>query len=547
MPGISSWMSSLLQELHLAFMCDEVPHLSFCLLPDSRITGTHFVPERLMTSVWGLSRKFNISNDKIVVTGRSFRFENIHEGMLTQLMNMARQIPGVQPEVFWKTGLWVSKKCEGGKQDLLITEQAGESINMFMRTSFSSSVESHDSLSFGVNLGAHVLMWLNRFFQVNNLPAVQSFPCPHCLMNKIRVEGEEVNYFQEDVLKAALDQTSDLKCPRGEERDPRMTLTDIAPELSYLTIGPPSTDSGNILIYEGENVPVALETILPMISVLREIPRRKLVNYTGARVVEQKSLQSCLRGTSLNLRDLLMKSSTEVSSFIGSILTMSLRQKILRDVAKGLEHLHSQHPPLVHDGLFLEDGSLTLFSHRNQQLSQQDAFGSHRFRNQEEQPDLGQSLDSLDALHRKVRTRPLKSKNTNNDESMPGPIIRTCGSDPKTDVWNFGVLVRQVVDPLNPLQRVRVTSGHPAGRFHAHPHPSARLPWPQPHTIAVEPQRLATVAAVKTGCSIVPIFRKSAPRWAKALMTLCWTVNPASRPSMCNLLNAWDYFGDCMF
>ncbi|KAH3767597.1 hypothetical protein Pelo_516 [Pelomyxa schiedti] len=369
-----------------------------------------------------------------IVWGRTFHFVHIHEGMFTQLMSMVRQIPGVQPEVFWNSGLWVSKKCEGGKQDLLITEQPEESIDMFMRTTFSSTTAEscYYSHSLGPNLGAHVLMWLNRFFQVNNLSAEQSFPCPHCLKNSIIREANELYFQKGEVLNAALHRESHFKCPRGDKMDPDalMKLTEIYPELSCLTIGTTSTDSvsdgSSILIYEGEKVQDALEAILPVISFLREIPQhRHVVTYTGARLRDETKLW--------------VESEPDcVTCTLNTLLSSTM------------------------------DSSLKM-----------DAFGSHLFRNQE--PDLGQRLGSLGAKYRKN--------------------IRQAPTNPKTT---------------------------PAPTTHFQHLPPQPQPEPEPADmipkLTVEPQRVGIVAAVKTGCTIVPMFTGAetvTPEWAKQVMTSC--------------------------
>ncbi|KAH3767600.1 hypothetical protein Pelo_519 [Pelomyxa schiedti] len=541
------------QELHLAFMCDNVLNLSFCLLPDWNTEAL----ERVI-KLWGpdIEGTPQPSKDKIIVNGRSFRFESIHGSLFTELMNMVAQIPGVQQEVFWKTGLWVSKKCEGVTQDLVVTEQPGESICMFMRTTFSSSDEASASPSFGVNLGAHVLMWLNRFFQVNNLSAVQFFPCPFCLKNALYSENSAtLHFFKEgDVLMAALHGKRNLKCPKQEGDEPLVKLIDIAPEFFNLMIGTLPSVSGSFgqTIYEGERALYAAQTVLPVISVLREISKhpRELVSYTGAHLRDEAKLwviseplslslppntifteiaQSFFCDSPLNLRELLMmRPSAEVSLFIGSLLTMSLREKILRDVAKGLEHLHSQQPPLVHDGLFIEDGCIWITS-LQESGGPWARFGFFGYLPPREHPET--TSHKTNNIHHNSFLEPPSTTGT------PGT------GDPKTDVWNFGVVVHQLVHhPANPLVEIQITTGHhPAGKFLPHHHHST-VPHPQCETIRVEPQRVGTVAAVKTGCTIVPMFTGDTmtPEWAKQVMTSCWTVDHAMRPTMSSLLRLWD-------
>ncbi|KAH3767601.1 hypothetical protein Pelo_520 [Pelomyxa schiedti] len=571
-PGISSWMSSLLQELHLAFMCDNVLNLSFCLLPGQ--LGTGFMTLR---KLWGpitgnvSGNPPRPSKDKIIVSGRSFRLENVHGSLFTELMNMVAQI-GVQPEVFWETALWVSKKCEGVTQDLLLTsEEPGGSLCMFMRTTFSSSDEASGSPAFEANLGAHVLMWLNRFFQVNNLSAVQFFPCPFCLKNALYSENSAtLHFFKEgDVLMAALHGKRNLKCPKQEGDEPLVKLIDIAPEFFNLMIGTLPSVSGSFgqTIYEGERALYAAQTVLPVISVLREISKhpRELVSYTGAHLRDEAKLwviseplslslppnnlspeviaQTFLRNSPLNLRELLMmRPSTEVSLFIGSLLTMSLREKILRDVAKALDCLHSQHPPLVHDGLFLEDGCIWITSLQESggTTGPWAKFGFFGCLPPREHPETTSHKSNNNSHHHTPHNSfPEPPSATATGTGTPGT------GDPKTDVWNFGVLVHQLVHhPANPLVEMQVTAGHrPAGKFHPS-HPA--VPHPQCETIRVEPQRVGTVAAVKTGCTIVPMFTGDTttmitPEWAKQVMTSCWTVDPSSRPTMSSLLKLWNH------
>ncbi|KAH3714103.1 hypothetical protein Pelo_19389 [Pelomyxa schiedti] len=104
LPGLSSsWKSSLLQGLHLGFTCEDIPYLSFCLLPDWDNPNSSVAR---MIALWRPNTvNLSPSKDKTIVNGRCFQLSSIHEGILPQLMNMLQQLQGVQPEVFWKTGL----------------------------------------------------------------------------------------------------------------------------------------------------------------------------------------------------------------------------------------------------------------------------------------------------------------------------------------------------------------------------------------------------------------------------------------------------------
>ncbi|KAH3757796.1 hypothetical protein Pelo_10348 [Pelomyxa schiedti] len=131
--------------------------------------------------------------------------------------------------------------------------------------------------------------------------------------------------------------------------------------------------------------------------------------------------------------------------------------------------------------------------------------------------------------------------------------------DSKTDVWNFGVLVHQLVSPFNPLVEVQITTGRSAGPFH----PSSLLPktarnsnnFPPPSptktnsTLIVDIHRLhsAVMAIAESATAAAVAFTTTfespeVPLWAKQVMECCWTVDPASRPSMACLLNIWCHF-----
>ncbi|KAH3743174.1 hypothetical protein Pelo_15436 [Pelomyxa schiedti] len=272
------------------------------------------------------------------------------------------------------------------------------------------------------------------------------------------------------------------------------------------------------------------EQVMPVISVLKDIPKHdNVVNYTGARFCNGGNLvaltepfpltipphltdcimpikQEC---TPLNLRDLLRHSVEGGVSFLDQVLPMPLRENILRDVAKGLNHLHTQHPPLVHGDLLLENGNVV--------ISSLDVSGPGPWA---KIAHLGQ-LSQSDAKQR------------NNNNFFPGPEPR---GYPKADVWNFGSLVHQVVDPLASLVELEF----PLPPIVVATALSTATAVNQSTRIKVD--RAAVYSTTVARGQFTPIFNTSGgiPEWAKQVITCCWEVDTPKRPSMRRLLYAWD-------
>ncbi|KAH3731473.1 hypothetical protein Pelo_17697 [Pelomyxa schiedti] len=610
-------------------------HLSFFLLPSSNNDPLHSWETEQARST---ATPSSSGKSRVTLTGRSVVFEGLHEGFLPQLMNMVRKLPGVEAEVFWRSGLWVFRKSNTGgitqQHDLMVASPSMStsralnctSVDIFVRTTFERVGNPEGSSPSFNNLGALTIMWINRFRQDNNITTTsQSFPCPHCLKKKLQNwHDSHFHFFQEsEVMKAALSGKISLECPIGIHT--QVNLVDICPDLSCFMIDP-STWSATLahrqgkgngepkrtvdtiyLLEVGHEVTATATRVIPVISVLREIPRdSNVVDFIGARLRSdngkeqlvaateafpplsvpprlQESLGSLVAigcGSAVNLRDLLKyclergkdpqtitRSAQSPTSILDQVLPMTLRGKILRDVAQGLCHLHSCNPPLVHDGLFLENGHIWITSLQDSGPGPWAKFAH-----------LGSPSLLQNQTSRAGNNRNNKNKSGRFSPSFPEPP--EC--DQKTDVWSFGVLVHQLVDPLNPFVEVELTARHPAGTFH--PTSSTTTPtstkqspaqraWPPPFaappTTAPPPPTPTTTttttnatmsmvvelsqlqratAASSTSRWFTPTFTSSSPssaqipRWARQLMECCWAVEPNSRPDMCDLIRIWDHF-----
>ncbi|KAH3767598.1 hypothetical protein Pelo_517 [Pelomyxa schiedti] len=584
-PGVASWLSSLLRELSLVLMCDNVPHFSFCLLPevpyDDYISNT--LIELWLWKSGSCNRENSSSRNKLKITvrGRSLDLGRVHDGLFPQLMNMVRQIPGVEPEVFWKSGLWVSKKSEGLTQDLFIKcpgrigTLKNTSINIFMRTKF-ETVDCDSSIDSSTNLSSHAIEWLNLFCQDNNIPSpAQWFSCTHCLdklldnsekfqfVSSHSGEKPHLHFFHEsEVFDAALAGNEFLHCP-NEGQDTLVKLSDIAPELSCFKS---TTAIQEISVVNGKEIneepsprmlslEVAMKTrtmaaVAAVISVLKGTPKHPNVvncigtykrNGTQLMVLTepfplniplhlQEEILGMNTSSAINLRDLMKRcidrgkergTTINPTCFLDRVMPMSLRDKILRDVAQGLRHLHSQHPPLVHDGLFLENGHIWIASLHESGPGPWAKF-SH--------------LGSPPNINTDAATDPQSHLGNT------GPELQSSGN-PKSDVWNFGVLVHQLVFPLNPLVEVELLSATNATtNKQLQPQPPRRIIMHRSHLHTLTQSHRFTFTPIFTSQPHAASSPSAeAPTWAKQVMTCCWATDPASRPTMLTLLRLWDH------
>ncbi|KAH3760821.1 hypothetical protein Pelo_7383 [Pelomyxa schiedti] len=205
------------------------------------------------------------------------------------------------------------------------------------------------------------------------------------------------------------------------------------------------------------------------------------------------------------------------SFLLDTVLPMSMRAKILRDFAKGIDYLHSQKPPFLLPVTFLKKVT----------------FLSHHWMNQK--PDLAPRVVPLATIQKKkispgttVPHRPFPSLPDKKGASV--------------DLWNFGMLVHNVVNPgasLNykhqPIELLTQNSNRKATTTTgiAIPHTAAPL-----LTTMGPQQREYKCTAEPTSRPHTPLM----PDWAMQVITCCWCKDDP--PSFSQLLTIWNWFRD---
>lgn len=181
------------------------------------------------------------------------------------------------------------------------------------------------------------------------------------------------------------------------------------------------------------------------------------------------------------------------TSLLEQVLPMDVREKILRNVALGLEHLHCLVPPIVHG--HLHPGNIFITS--------LESAGTG---------PVAKVACGVGTVHQGCNDAIDPSSDVIGSNSANPPELFQGNSFPttKSDVWSFGILVHNTVDP-----------------------PSLSTASPQPPG--------STKNSLLPPCTTTQHLPNTMPPWAHQVTSCCLVSDPSLRPSMTALLKIWDY------
>ncbi|KAH3760804.1 hypothetical protein Pelo_7369 [Pelomyxa schiedti] len=584
-------LRELMLELDLMFMTNNSPrpYLSFSFLPAPSPSIFHC----RLNKIWE-DRCQCPDDQRDIVNGRSIDFRcPLIEGLVSKVMTMLCHLPDVTVNLYWKTGMWLSKtfstKESPISQRLLITYPGykNNSFDVIMLTTFLKGEEPH----WKCNLMAIVISWMENFVRERHLSqAVYSYPCPICLSELVQTpfmllpDGAEGQVLPPQFHFFSVDQaqltggftTCNFICKQGNRANSGTPVhfTDLVPERDFLTVTPGGPTSAAVVGtkrrqingYAAATEDGSPRITLPMANCLRAIPTHpNVVKVLGSCILQTTNRLSlvteavtltippCFKGIFEDILGLIPQ-AIELSNFLEMCVThvatqtsdriqqlttlekifpMSLRAKILRNVASGLQHLHNQNPPLV--------------------------------------------------IHGEMPADPGRILVTSLDESDSGPwakvvpaanvVDRFTHCSTKDDVRNFGILVYRVMEPLADFVEIQLANSihtstattntkttatttsttarpnHAARRYDdssvgfVNTGPTiALLPIPHDdvHILVGTAHPLMQLQPTVT-TTATPSFSEpttSMPDWARQVITCCWS--PVT-PSMSRILNVWDH------
>ncbi|KAH3763356.1 leucinerich repeat kinase [Pelomyxa schiedti] len=195
---------------------------------------------------------------------------------------------------------------------------------------------------------------------------------------------------------------------------------------------------------------------------------------------------------------------------LDQVIPMPMRVNILKDVARGLEHLHSQTPPIVHGDLHIGN----IF------ISSLDETGPGPWA---KIADFGLSQVLYSgASQSQINTL----ANTSMFEIYAPEVFNTEKYDTKADVWSFAMMVFKLLDPISsPFSHLEADSTY----FRVN----------QNRQAAMIPTRIARDLALG---KILPQLPKSPPArelpsWAMTILENCWVRDPRARPTVTQILS----------
>ncbi|KAH3763351.1 leucinerich repeat kinase [Pelomyxa schiedti] len=395
-----------------------------------------------------------------------------------------------------------------------------------------------------------------------------SFPCSHCLLRFLHqsatptssvfsVPPDITRFPQRVVLDAARYGMKCLRCPPDNQTEQvDVKLTEVAPDilLEHLPVIDPTEIEfqsqtpvgkggfGQVLRATRKGLPVAVKQPLgeltyqsitqfifetTLLNVVSSHPN--VVKFYGACLhphlwlvmelvvtIVPPSIMTILGDTKIKKPDLqgwiqvCLEKGENTTQLLDRIIPMTMRVKILKDVARGLEYLHSQNPPIVHGDL--HTGNIF--------ISSLDETGPGPWA---KIADFGLSQVLYSGESKSTRSSLEGKVFTYGPEVLNGEKY-----DTKADVWSFAMTVFNLVDPIS----------SPFSHLEADP-TYCRI---QKHHKAV--LNFVEISRDLGFGKILPRLPKSppapeVPSWAKTILENCWVRDPRARPTMSQILSMY--------
>ncbi|KAH3743800.1 hypothetical protein Pelo_14800 [Pelomyxa schiedti] len=506
------------------------------------------------------------------IQGRKITFPLLPQEVFFKVMTKILNSPDFTPQLVWRDILIVSRPLPpdvGGGDVLFLMSREGNTVSMCLRSDREHSLPSltylKDLHNIHAGLWRTILDILEQFTEAMYCQQRASpFPwenkvesslfCPHCLLDFVVEVGgrliidvalkkhqvsafprQFINCNQRQFIKAMQKGEQQLPCARGSKV---VDLVEIAPDL-FLGFTPGVAKN---TLTDVETDESAYNTMMKCISdenLMQSIPPHDNVAQVSSVhfqpspgvVMEPPSVPhpELVLGKSVislgELVSLLIEKGNNTTTELDRVIPHRLREKILLDVAEGLNHLHSQSPPVVHNGV--HPGGILVFS-----LDESGPCAKISLSKNAKRLFLG-------------TTRGIAG---NPDVSFHAPeVLCKTFYNTKADIWSFGTLVWKLHNPLSTL------FGHLMN-----------------NVLYTETQYTSTMGVYSTvlspqqiGCGLVNghIRMESAlfhdgghnrccshsptvitPRWIRQVVSLCCAVDPALRPTMTGILKAWSFF-----
>ncbi|KAH3744898.1 leucinerich repeat kinase [Pelomyxa schiedti] len=553
LPSLHNTLVELMERFEIVNKMPDGRLLVPSLLPDS--LGCNTESAGIFTSMW--SPPVDAST-QVIMNGRRIKFDFLPIGFFSRLVILMLGIPGVEPVVLWKNGLVIENKNLSepiAQQTLIMTHQDDHSLSISMR----SAVVVTPPPTSGDSVERNYMGLPQTIF---------FFPC-------------------DQILSAAKSGSKTVFC--GQISTAPVELTVVAPDITldhlplidaneiHFLVAPKSSSPssypnelkggfgkvmrgewrGHAVAVKEPLVPVTLNALsefaceMTLMNLVSNHPN--IVHFFGAclspKLCAIIGLNTITKPDLNALIELLVKD--ENPDLITQVLPMSMRKKILIDVAQGLSHLHSQVPPIVHGDLHAGN----IF------VSSLDELSSGPWA---KIADFGLSQRLYTGMSCSTQGT-FSSINVYAPEVLAGSMC-----DTKADIWSFAMVSYLVVDPFTSpfielahqpeYAHTRTNNGKIVTEYKSMPIarslangtilPSLpRKPTPAPSQMQSQSSQSlpASQSVSQPPSNSNPGIGISAaqptqnrvilPQWARDLVESCWLTDPQQRPTALQLFH----------